>query len=95
MGLQMNKPTYSIKEACTVLGVSHATIYRLAAAGGIKIKKLLNKSFIEAGELQRLIADAPDAVEAGYIRPTKPGTPEAKPLAAVQQPYLHATPSQQ
>lgn len=91
----MTKHIYSIKEACTVLGASEATIYRLAAAGGIKIKKLLSKSFIEAGELERLIADAPDAVEAGYIRPTKPSTPEAEALASVQQSSVHATPSQQ
>jgi Helix-turn-helix domain len=91
----MTKPIYSIKEACTVLGVSEATIYRLAAAGGIKIKKILSKSVIEAGELQRLIADAPDAVEAGYIRPTKPSTPEAGALVTVPQSPVHATPSQQ
>ena len=91
----MTKQTYSISEACTVLGASRATVYRLASAGGIKIKKLLSKSFIEAGELHRLIADAPDAVEAGYIRPTKPSTAEAGALVAVQQLPVHATPSQQ
>lgn len=73
----MTKHTYSIKEACTVLGASRATIYRLAAAGEIKIKKILRKSFIETSELHRLIADAPDAVDAGHIRSTK----QAKPLA--------------
>ena len=73
----MTKHTYSIKEASVALGMSRATVYRLAAAGEIKIKKILRKSFIEPSELHRLIANAPDAVEAGHIRPTKQAKSQA------------------
>jgi len=73
----MTKHTYSINEACTVLGASRTTIYRLAAAGEIKIKKILRKSFIESSELHRLIADAPDAVDTGHIGSTKQAKPPA------------------
>lgn len=52
---------YSPKEAEAILGVSHATLYRLIAAGRLDARKLDNKTLITTASIERLIAELPKA----------------------------------
>jgi excisionase family DNA binding protein len=52
---------FSPKEAESVLGVSHATLYRLIAAGRIDARKLGGKTVVTAESISQLIAGLPRA----------------------------------
>jgi excisionase family DNA binding protein len=50
---------YSPKETEEILAVSHATCYRLIAAGKLDARKLGGKTLITAESIERLIAELP------------------------------------
>ncbi len=58
-GTHAGRALYSPREAEAILGVSHATLYRLIDAGRIEARKLLGKTVIPAASLERLIAELP------------------------------------
>jgi excisionase family DNA binding protein len=50
---------YSPKETETILNVSHATCYRLIAAGKLDARKLGGKTLITAESIERLVTELP------------------------------------
>jgi predicted site-specific integrase-resolvase len=52
---------YSPRETEQILGVSHATLYRLIAAGRLDARKLDTKTLITAESISQLIAGLPTA----------------------------------
>lgn len=50
---------YSPKEAEGILGISHATLYRLIKAGRLDARKLDGKTVITDGSIRQLIAALP------------------------------------
>ena len=50
---------YSPRETEAILGISHATLYRLIAAERLDARKLDNKTLITAELIERLIAELP------------------------------------
>jgi predicted site-specific integrase-resolvase len=50
---------YSPREVEQILGVSHATLYRLIAAGRLDARKLDAKTVITANSIERLVAELP------------------------------------
>jgi excisionase family DNA binding protein len=52
---------YSPREAQALLGISHATLYRLIAAAKLDARKLGNKTLITADSIAQLIAELPPA----------------------------------
>lgn len=50
---------YSPKETEAILNVSHATCYRLIAAGKLDARKLGGKTLITAESIDRLVAELP------------------------------------
>jgi excisionase family DNA binding protein len=50
---------YSPKETEAILNVSHATCYRLIAAGKLDARKLGGKTAITAASIERLLAELP------------------------------------
>lgn len=52
---------HSIKETEAILGISHATCYRLIAAGKLDALKLCGKTVIPRASIERLIAGLPPA----------------------------------
>lgn len=55
---------YSPRETEAILGVSHATLYRLIAAGRLDARKLDGKTCITDESIRRLIASLPKVGEA-------------------------------
>jgi excisionase family DNA binding protein len=53
------RAAYSPKETERLLGVSHATLYRLIAAGRLDARKLGGKTLIIAASLEMLLASLP------------------------------------
>jgi predicted DNA-binding transcriptional regulator AlpA len=51
---------FSPREAEQILGVSHATLYRLITAGRLDARKLQSKTVITAASLQQLIDTLPN-----------------------------------
>ena len=49
------KLAYSIKEACYQAGLSRSTIYNLAKAGKLPIRKVVGRSLILAEDLNALL----------------------------------------
>jgi hypothetical protein len=52
---------HSIKETEAILGISHATLYRLIAAGKLDARKIGLKTVITRDSIARLIAGLPPA----------------------------------
>jgi transposase-like protein len=52
---------YSPRETEQILGVSHATVYRLIAAGRLDARKLDTKTVITVESISQLIAELPKA----------------------------------
>jgi hypothetical protein len=50
---------YSPKEVEAILGISHASLYRLIAAGRLDARKLDTKTLISAASIERLVAGLP------------------------------------
>jgi excisionase family DNA binding protein len=50
---------YSPRETEAILGISHASLYRLIAAGRLDARKLGSKTLITAESVERLIAELP------------------------------------
>jgi excisionase family DNA binding protein len=57
----LGRALYSPKETEEILGVSHATCYRLISAGKLDARKLGNKTLITADSITRLITGLPRA----------------------------------
>jgi hypothetical protein len=55
---------YSPKEAEAILGISHATLYRLIKAGRLDARKIDNKTVVTDDSIRRFIADLPKVGEA-------------------------------
>jgi predicted DNA-binding transcriptional regulator AlpA len=58
-GLQ--RELYSPRETEVILGVSHATLYRLINAGRLDARKIDGKTVITSASLWQFIADLPKA----------------------------------
>ncbi len=52
---------YSPREAEAILGVSHATLYRLIAAGQLDARKIGGKTVITMESIERFVAKLPPA----------------------------------
>jgi len=63
---ELRRALYSPKEVEQILGISHATVYRLLAARRLDGRKLNGKTVITAESIGQLIADLPPA----QVRPT-------------------------
>ena len=57
----LNRELYSPREIEAILGISHATCYRLIAAGKLDARKLGNKTVITAQSIARLVSELPRA----------------------------------
>jgi len=55
---------YSVRETEAILGISHATVYRLIADGRLDARKLDNKTCITSDSIRRLIVSLPKIGEA-------------------------------
>jgi helix-turn-helix protein len=58
-GLQ--RELFSPRETEAILGISHATCYRLITAGKLDARKLGNKTVITAQSIERLVTELPRA----------------------------------
>ena len=56
---------FSVRETEAILGISHASLYRLIAAGKLDARKLGNKTLITAESIERLASHLP---KVGYPR---------------------------
>jgi len=52
----------SINEACTLAGISRASLYRLIKSGQLPVIKLLNRTLIDQNDLAALITRCKRAV---------------------------------
>jgi Helix-turn-helix domain len=50
---------YSPRETESILGISHASLYRLIGAGRLDARKLGGKTLITAESIERLVAELP------------------------------------
>lgn len=46
---------YSVKEACSLLGVARATLYRYVKAKGVRLVKVGGRSYIRGEDLKRFM----------------------------------------
>jgi hypothetical protein len=63
-GPPLGKELYSPRETEHLLSVSHATLYRLIAAGRLDARKIDGKTVITAPSIRQFIADLPRVGEA-------------------------------
>jgi predicted site-specific integrase-resolvase len=63
-GTSPTRALYSPRETEAILGVSHATCYRLISAGRLDARKLDGKTCIIDESIRRLIASLPKVGEA-------------------------------
>lgn len=59
LGRDSLRAFYSPRETEAILGISHATLYRLITAERLDARKLDNKTLITAESIERLIAELP------------------------------------
>jgi predicted DNA-binding transcriptional regulator AlpA len=52
---------YSPRETEAILGISHATLYRLIGAGRLDARKIDNKTVIPATSIEQFLASLPQA----------------------------------
>lgn len=57
----LKRELYSPRDAEVILSISHATLYRLIAAGRLDARKLGCKTLVTADSIERLIAELPKA----------------------------------
>jgi hypothetical protein len=50
---------YSPRETESILGISHASLYRLIGAGRLDARKLSGKTLITAASIERLVTELP------------------------------------
>jgi hypothetical protein len=50
---------YSTRETESILGISHASLYRLIGAGRLDARKLGGKTLITAASIERLVTELP------------------------------------
>ena len=64
-GSQLALPNllYSIRETRTLLGVSHATTYRLIAAGKLDARKILGQTVITGRSIGKFVSELPSVGE--------------------------------
>lgn len=55
----IGRAVYSPRETELILGVSHATLYRLITTGRLDARKLGSKTLITASSIERLLAELP------------------------------------
>jgi excisionase family DNA binding protein len=63
----VQRELFSPKEAETILGVSHATLYRLINSGQLDSRKIGSKAVITRASLQNFIAGLPVAKTAAQV----------------------------
>jgi excisionase family DNA binding protein len=56
-----DKLAYTVEEAGRAIGVSRSTVFDMIRTGELPAKKLRGRTLITRTELQRVIAEAPDA----------------------------------
>jgi excisionase family DNA binding protein len=52
---------YSIEETCAALGIGRGTVFKLIRDGKLPARKLGTRTLIPAEDLERLVANLPDA----------------------------------
>jgi excisionase family DNA binding protein len=57
----LNRAVYSPREVEELLGISHATVYRLISSGRLDARKLGAKTLIMAESIAQLISELPKA----------------------------------
>jgi excisionase family DNA binding protein len=55
------KLAYTVEEAGRAIGVSRSTVFDMIRVGEVSAKKLRGRTVIARAELQRVVAEAPDA----------------------------------
>ena len=60
----VRRELYSPRETENILGVSHATLYRLINAGRLDARKIDNKTVITATSIEAFLASSPKIGEA-------------------------------
>ena len=60
----VRRELYSPRETENILGVSHATLYRLINAGRLDARKIDNKTVITATSIEAFLASLPKVGEA-------------------------------
>jgi predicted DNA-binding transcriptional regulator AlpA len=60
-GQPLFRELYAPREVEHILSVSHATLYRLIAAGRLDARKVASKTVITASSIRQFIADLPKA----------------------------------
>jgi hypothetical protein len=61
-GLPLSIPSralYSPRETESILGISHASLYRLIGSGRLDARKLGGKTLITADSIERLVSEMP------------------------------------
>lgn len=67
---------YSPRETESILGISHASLYRLIGAGRLDTRKLGGKTLITAASIERLVTDLPKPrCLSGRLQPGRGGAP--------------------
>ncbi len=61
LGRDSLKAFFSPKETEEILGISHATCYRLIKSGELDARKLGSKTIISGESIERLVAELPPA----------------------------------
>jgi hypothetical protein len=56
---------YSPRETESILGISHASLYRLIGAGRLDARKLGGKTLITADSIERLVSEMPKVKRQG------------------------------
>jgi excisionase family DNA binding protein len=53
------RPTLTVDEFCTMVGLGRSTFYKAVAAGDLKIRKYGKRTFITKEEMQRFVENMP------------------------------------
>jgi len=51
---EVGRQAFSVPEAARMLGVSRATLYKLVAAGRIRVIKIATRTLVPASEIERI-----------------------------------------
>jgi hypothetical protein len=66
------RPLHSMQVAATIVGVSRASLYRLASEGRLTLKRLAGRTLVETQSLIALIDTAEDWTST-QLMPARPG----------------------
>lgn len=80
-----NRLTYTVDEAAGLLGISRATIYRLAVRNELTMIKILGRTVIEGAELVAMV-ERMKAASLARVEGNRPRGPRGRPPAVPPTP---------